>query len=160
MKNIRIKKLVVPFIFCALLTVFIFYNSLKGPTATNSDSGLVMSVIKPIIDRFVSISEENLHWLVRKSAHFIEFCWLGLATSSFSVMYRRCKGKTLLGLSMFYCLFVGVIDEFIQSFTNRTSSVRDVVLDFSGALVGILIVCLIDFIVRKTKHKKHKNKAK
>ena len=35
---------------------------------------------------------------------------------------------------LFICLLIGVLDEFSQSFMlGRTSSVRDVIIDFSGA---------------------------
>ena len=53
-------------------------------------------------------------------------------------------------------LFTAVTDEFIQSFTGRGSSVRDVMLDFSGALTGILLTVFLSAIIKKCNRKSRK----
>ena len=49
---------------------------------------------------------------------------------------------------------VFIKDEFIQSFTGRGSSVRDVVLDFCGALTGMLLTFLLAELIRSLKRNK------
>ena len=44
---------------------------------------------------------------------------------------------------LFFALLCAVADEFLQSFTGRTSSVRDVLIDFGGALCGMLLTMLV-----------------
>lgn len=151
MENKEFKNLIIFTVISVFLTIFIFSNSLKGSTATNSDSGFIMQIIKPFVDKICNIDEELLHIIIRKLAHFTEFCWLGIATSCFCVLYKKYKNKFLLGSNLFYCLFIGVTDEFIQSFTGRTSMVSDVLIDFSGALFGIVLVYLINLIYNKCK---------
>lgn len=45
--------------------------------------------------------------------------------------------------SLFMILSVAVMDEYLQSFVARTSSVSDILIDFSGGMTGILILYLI-----------------
>ena len=91
------------------------------------------------------------HYFVRKAAHFCEFGLLG------------CELMLLLGLgsgaspqsisnAAFAALLSAVADETIQIFSGRGSQVQDVVLDFSGALTGILFVSLALKLIRKRKN--------
>jgi VanZ family protein len=49
----------------------------------------------------------------------------------------------------FVCLATAVIDEFIQYFSpGRSAEVRDVLLDFSGAFLGVLMVMLIISLIK------------
>ena len=52
-------------------------------------------------------------------------------------------------MAMFYGLFVGVCDEFIQSFSDRTSSVRDVLIDFFGYMTGAVVAVGIMLMIYK-----------
>ena len=53
-------------------------------------------------------------------------------------------------LSFIFVLVIAVGDEFIQSFVGRGSNVRDVLIDFSG---GILAVILLQGISYKNKRR-------
>ena len=50
---------------------------------------------------------------------------------------------------LFCLLSTAVVDEFIQSFTGRTSNVKDILIDFSGAVVGVLLAVCIAAVVRR-----------
>ena len=83
--------------------------------------------------------KETLELIVRKSAHMIEYAFLGVPVICMSLrIYDRYK-KPLLGFSLFYVLAVAVTDEHIQSFSDRTSSTGDIILDFFGAMIGFLL---------------------
>ena len=43
-------------------------------------------------------------------------------------------------LSFIFCLVIAVGDEFIQSFVGRGSNVRDVLIDFSGGILAVVIL--------------------
>ena len=48
------------------------------------------------------------------------------------------KGRNALFIIMFICLFYAVTDEYHQLFiAGRGSSIRDVLIDFGGAILGI-----------------------
>ncbi|MEG1550746.1 MAG: VanZ family protein, partial [Oscillospiraceae bacterium] len=56
-------------------------------------------------------------------------------------------------------LAIAVVDEAIQIFSGRGPAVQDVILDFCGALVGVLLVLLIGFIIASLKGRKKYAKA-
>ena len=79
---------------------------------------------------------------VRKCAHVSEYAVLAL------LLWRALRGSpalhmkisTLCGTVLLGCALFAASDEFHQSFVKtRTPSVRDVLLDITGALFGLLI---------------------
>ncbi|MGL6057394.1 MAG: VanZ family protein [Culicoidibacterales bacterium] len=76
------------------------------------------------------------HFLIRKAAHMTQFfvltiLWLCLFTSINLIWYHS------LFYSLALVLLASVIDEFIQHFVpNRSASVIDVLVDFSGGLIA------------------------
>ena len=69
-----------------------------------------------------------------------EFAVLGLLVAC--LMFQLEFPMARLGYGLFYVLAVAVTDEFIQIFTGRTSSVKDILIDFFGALLGIGVIYL------------------
>ncbi len=135
-------------ILLTLCTLFIWSNSLKGPEESGKDSGFVVKLLKPLLD-FLGIKDYDVQVLtVRKTAHFTEFFILGTILS----FLVRSIGFGWFGYGLFYGLTVGVINEFIQSFTGRGSSVADVLIDFSGFCIAVLLFRVIFTF------KKHKNR--
>ena len=88
------------------------------------------------------------HYFVRKAAHFCEF---GLLGCELMLLLGLGSGVSLQSLSnaAFAALLTAVTDETIQIFSGRGSQVQDVVLDFSGALTGILFVSLLILIQKR-----------
>ena len=85
---------------------------------------------------------QSILFAVRKCAHVAEYAILALllwrALRSGSAL--RAKISILFGAVLLGCAVVAASDEFHQSFVkSRTSSVRDVLLDIAGALIGLLI---------------------
>ena len=61
---------------------------------------------------------------------------------------------------LFIVLAVAVVDEFVQSVVGRTSLITDVLLDFSGAAIGIAVTLIIaSFIFRRKRRGKHMRTA-
>lgn len=80
---------------------------------------------------------------VRKCAHLSEYAVLALllwrALRSSPALHM--KMPILFGAVLLGCALFATSDEFHQSFVKtRTPSVRDVLLDVTGALLGLLIV--------------------
>ena len=78
----------------------------------------------------------------RKCAHMIEYAVLAL------LLWRAVRNTPVLGAKMLVafgavmlgCALFAASDEFHQTFVkSRTPSVRDVLLDVTGALLGLLI---------------------
>ena len=113
----------------------IWGNSLLGKEDSAALSGGLTAWLRsigiPVTDHFV-----------RKSAHFCEF---GLLGCELTLLFWLRSGISLQNgcNAAFAALLAAVTDETIQSFTGRGSAVRDVVLDFSGAVTGVLLLSLL-----------------
>lgn len=139
------KKLLVLFAAMMIITnAFIFFNSFQSSEESNSNSQKVQEVVEPVVQAVVGKEARvNMSSFVRKSAHIVEFALLGAFCAAFVAIFKSLYKKNVLGYFLFYVLFSAVIDEYIQSFNDRTSQVEDVLIDFSGALMGILVILLI-----------------
>jgi VanZ family protein len=84
----------------------------------------------------------SILFAIRKCAHVAEYAILALllwrALRSGSA--PRAKMSMLFGAVLLGCAVFAASDEFHQSFVkSRTPSVRDVLLDIAGALIGLLV---------------------
>jgi VanZ family protein len=80
--------------------------------------------------------------VVRKCAHVVEYTVLALLLwrALRSVPALHAKSLMLVTIVLLGCALFAASDEFHQTFArSRTPSVRDVLLDVGGALVGVLI---------------------
>ncbi len=110
----------------------------------------VAGIIQSICD-FLGLDVEVVDGPVRKTAHFCEFALLGALAYITAKQFRLGISSALL-----YSLLVAVFDETLQCFSpERFSSTADVLLDFCGALFGVL--CL--FIIIKLRKKNTSERA-
>ena len=135
----------------ALIAAFIFYMSAQN---SNSSSGMSGGLIRFFIDlfpKFKNLPEtskeihiENLQFFVRKAAHWSVYFSLGLFSSLalFTHEMRFYKRPLIAAGS---CLTYAISDEIHQLFIpGRSGEIRDVLIDFSGSIIAILIVVLIN----------------
>jgi len=159
MKNASTKRLfIILCIVMAMTAAFIFSNSLQGSEDSWDASNAVASLLDPILHRLYALSNKlfaisghknpyGYGAFVRKLAHFSEYCLFGIeCTIAMAVLSKRVLSPYIWA-DLFAVLMVAVIDEFVQTFVGRTSLVSDVLIDFSGALVGILIALVVVGIV-------------
>ena len=94
--------------------------------------------------------QQQIEFIIRKLAHFSEYAVLGILFVSLVSVYQ--KPKTWYGISAFAGLLYAATDEWHQSFTpNRAPALKDVLIDFSGVVTGILFVFVIQFLFAKFK---------
>lgn len=135
-------KLIILVILTAALTAFIWKNSSVSIAESKEISVGIMEFVKSVIDPHNKLDSDLLHVFIRKTAHFTEFFFLGVLYVLICKNSGKIKEK-LTFLPPFATLFTAVTDEFIQAFTGRGTQVQDVMLDFAGALCGIVAVSLI-----------------
>ena len=122
---------------------FIWSNSMVGKEGSASLSRTVTAWLNGI---GIPVTEH----FVRKSAHFCEFGLLGCELMLLFWLRSGVRFQNLCNAA-FAALLSAVTDETIQIFSGRGSQVQDVVLDFSGALTGILLVSLLIQLMGKQK---------
>ena len=130
-----------------MVTVFCF-SSQKAEESQRTSEGLTKKVLMNF-ESFRILSEEQqteiikgIQFVVRKGAHFSVYTALGI--SLFSAMLLSFKTKFLWLWSWLTAVLYAISDEVHQFFVpGRSMELRDVLIDSSGALLGILIVVLI-----------------
>ena len=146
-------------IFCIFWMGFIAYNTSQTGESSNNTSVFITEGIinktQSVINNNVNNSDNSiitrnddefikkLNKYIRKFAHGFEFLVLALIVfltlKSFNIKSRECIIYTL-----FIVLLYAVIDEYRQLYIpGRNSSVRDIVIDFIGGIVGVIILQFI-----------------
>ena len=99
--------------------------------------------VKSEISLLSKFSYEQLSYMIRKSAHFFEYAVLAVLIGSLLYPYRYTWMNRII-YALFMVLLCAILDEYFQSFVDgRNSSVKDILIDFSGAIVGCLFLELM-----------------
>lgn len=124
-----------------ILTItFIFGQSLKSQEKSAETSEKVEQIIEPILPSDTPVGgyvQDN----IRKIAHFVEFFFLGAECAAFVAVFLR--KRTYVLYSYLFSVVVALLDETIQIFSDRGSSVADVWLDIFGFAVASSIVYVV-----------------
>ena len=133
----------------------IFSLSTDVGSATNT-SRFIEPILRWLIPNISSGAVEKAHFLFRKAGHLSEYGVLGL------LLWRALR-QTRLGTSgkipwktaaaaLVLSAAYAATDEFHQSFVpTRTPSVRDVMIDTGGSLIGLSIVCASSYGASRTR---------
>ena len=108
----------------------------EGETITKEDTQALQKV------------KDTLSYSIRKGAHLFEYLVLAmLIYGGFKLYSISSMNQIIYTLSI--VLFCAVLDEFFQSFVQRTSSVQDVLLDLGGGVVGLMMIIGISLLKKK-----------
>lgn len=136
--------------FATLL--FIWGNSLVPPQQSGEVSGWVRDFLQGVLGFFFGpVVLPQL--LIRKLAHFTAFALLAAWLAGFLMARKRVSLQGGVNC-LFFALAAAVTDEALQLIPGRGSSVLDVLLDFSGALFGLLLALFVRFIVLRVRAKR------
>lgn len=136
----------------ALLILFIFlifYFSNQPGEQSLQTSGFFVEIINNMFEKIKNIElfsflnnidqalfVKKVSFLIRKSAHFFEFFILYILT--YECLKEYPLNKTII-IAIIFCLLIACLDEIHQMITpNRTPSMIDVMIDFSGSLMAYL----------------------
>lgn len=154
------------FILPAGVLAFIIFNALTPSAQSNEMTlGFLDTFFGRGLRDLVSIiqgavpDDESLFGIARTVAHVCEYGLLGVTA------YLALRMNLEHIPNVVYFLFFGVLaalgDETLQGFTaGRTSQVSDVLLDFGGFLLAVVLCLLLDRLfcgewVTKTYRKRH-----
>ena len=159
-------------VFVLINMVIIFQLSAESKEESGDRSTGVTAFFLPIFhpeydtlsynDKLAAM--EDTHRIVRKMAHFLEYALLGfLFTSLLLYLNRRIRRARVQKWATWmvpplFCLIYAISDEVHQIFSERGPSVKDVLIDFAGAVVGYLLIHAIVGLVDLAK-KRRKGKA-
>ena len=160
------KRQIIFFILTLLTMGVIFGYSSRDSNESEEDSvGVGMFIGHLFVPEFDELSDKEQYEYakkidhpVRKTAHFTEYMILGLFVLGTLYPKQETKNKKSIISSGFIALLITAIyagtDEFHQTFVpGRAGRLSDVLIDSSGALLGIFVVTLISLIRFKNKKK-------
>lgn len=159
--NTRRIAILINAVLLILILCFVFGNSMlskqESAEVSSSVMGAVEGILRPIVELITggSVDDTLLHKVVRKGAHFAEFAALSALLTGLLWLWHGTWQTHAMGYVLFCSLLVGVLDEFLQSFTGRGSSVRDVMIDFCGALMGIAFAIAVIGIYGRLRRRKN-----
>lgn len=134
------------FLFSLVFIFYLFYEPGMSVRALGSD---LFDFLLRTVDLFVPLEELNrvvFHQLIRKSAHFIAYFFLGLF--AMNAVRRSGSGhiKAII-LTLLICVVYAAFDEAHQLFIpGRSGEVKDVLIDGAGASVGIGVYLLMSMV--------------
>lgn len=160
-------KNIVFMILALLVMIMIFMFSAQDADRSSAVSdGIVERIAPVIISDYDSLDPEIraekvelLSFILRKCAHFTEFAALGFCLYN-ALPAGRSKKMISLTLPALIGVLYAVSDEFHQHFSKgRVPSVRDVLIDSSGVVFGIILAIFLLYLVKKSRMKYISNKT-
>lgn len=142
------KKIVLKIIFIGMFIFvlgFIYYNSSKDFDTSNQISYKVLGKVQGIITKIYGqeIESYKLNLLLRKFAHAFEFFILAMISV---IVFKNLKINSINSIiySLFIVLLWAVFDEYHQiGVPGRNSRVTDVIIDFCGGTMGVMLVSIV-----------------
>ena len=163
------KYLIWTIIICVLavaINVFIIVHScLNGAESTKASNGVV-EIVENIVNTIspgtiTAQNHDSFAVFIRKAfGHFGLFAISGIL-SSLAIYFvfnpqKWSKYYLLMIISLCFGLSMGFLTELIQlNVPGRSGEFKDVLIDFSGYLLGFLIILLILFLLIRKQNKKH-----
>ncbi len=141
----------------AFVTCFILFNSFLNFSSSHRLSGAVMKWL------FGAKTNQNgltNDYCLRKAAHIIEYAALGCAAMGLTIFCRRQFNKNIVWFSCIGVALIAIIDEVVQSFSNRTSSGLDVLLDLCGVIIGFGLILAVTSVLKTLKNSAKNRKGK
>ena len=133
-----------------MVSIFLF-SSEDRDTSTNTSietTKKVISVVSNDEDTSTKIAKDYFNE-VRKSAHLIEYFCLGILAINVLKDYHKINIWMVL-ICIIFCMLYALSDEIHQIYVpGRSCELRDIFIDTSGSIIGIIIYSLINFIYRK-----------
>jgi VanZ family protein len=142
------KKSILLLIFLLWIS-FIFFNSSQTAANSNAISYKVVKVIAAGFERigFEPITREGflkLNIIIRKLAHGFQFFIFAIVLR-FLLEYVNIKKENIIFYTLLGVIFFAAFDEFHQLFVSgRSPSVIDVIIDFTGGVVGVVLINVLN----------------
>ena len=122
---------------------FIFFASTNSFSAANT-SRIIRPLLLWLFPRISEAAIDEVHFLVRKAAHFTEYALLALlAVRAFRTSLRASLSRRWWLASFALVAVVALSDEYHQSFVpSRTASIYDSLLDMTGGATALACAAL------------------
>lgn len=157
-------------ILTIIWTIVIFSFSLQpGEVSSHTSAGVGQWIIETFVPELAEELESmpkdelaDLHFILRKCAHFTEYFILGIL-SALTVWHSKISREGIIiqvASVLIFSMCIASIDETLQLYVpGRSGRFADVLLDGTGAAIGLLIFCLAINIRKFILERKKNNEA-
>ena len=159
-RSSKVKQKLILLIVLIGIMGFIYYMSAQPVVRSGEMSFRIDRLVcRLFVDGFENMTAEqqqvavyDMDFLVRKSAHYLEYTMLGLILMLTGRTFLTSHQKTA---AMLTGAVYAALDEFHQYFVpGRACQVRDVLIDYSGIVTGILTALLLMRIIRAIRNQR------
>lgn len=124
-------------------------HSLMGGEISSFESSRFLFLVRPLFNLFGNNDEVLMTFVIRKTAHFSEYAILVALARRMSFTWSN-RLAVQLALTLVVLVCAPCIDESIQLLVpGRAGQVRDVFIDMSGGLFGLLAFEVVRHIRRR-----------
>lgn len=161
MKRARFYAVIIDLILIILTLCFIFGNSLQNVEDSTKTSEGVVEMVEKLPPVQQAIEEERLTYgglveIVRSLAHVTEYALLGAEIMILALLLGLAPLKMWLWAVLGICMVLGIIDEGLQSLSDRSPELVDVLKDMLGSVIGGSLVLGAYFGVKRIFVKKNR----
>ncbi|MBB6446703.1 VanZ family protein [Bacillus benzoevorans] len=130
----------------------IFYLSSQPATESNELSKGITEYIVKIVEMVHPEADLNINNSnIREYAHFFAYLVLGILVKVI-LKVIGIRGIRGMGLAILLCVLCAVSDEIHQIFSpGRGIQLKDVIVDSIGACIGIILVFVLGWVVKRVK---------
>lgn len=126
------------------------HSLVQGPQST-AESGLVVSLLRPLFEGVGIVDPDLMSFIVRKAAHFSEYAVLGVLARGLVTSLREEGSAPRLPVTVVAAL-VPVADECLQLFIpGRSGRPQDVLIDLCGMLFGFALFWVASRVARRAR---------
>ena len=141
------------------MCVIFYFSAQNAETSSQTSAGVIEKIADAVYPGYREMTEseqketvDGLQHITRKSAHASIYAVLGVLSLLTFISYGRLKRAARVGISAAVCLLYAASDEFHQLFVaGRSCELKDVMIDFSGAAVGIALGFLAVVLISRRK---------
>lgn len=141
--------------------------SLSAQTASSSSDlshGFLETLLLKLYPAFSEMDDaakaqfvSSLQFITRKAAHFSTYGLLGVFSFLSVISYNKIYIRLRYAISALICLLYAISDEIHQLFVpGRSGEVRDVIIDTSGALAGIMLCIVLYNLLCRIRQRRNK----
>lgn len=131
-----------------VLMIFSF-SSQNGRESSTLSRGITKNIVGVIkkVEPKEGINSYKFNKKLRKVAHYLNYMTFSLILF---FTFRRYGVKKAIIISLIIALITAMADEFYQSFIpGREGRIKDVLIDFVGALTGSLIALIMTLVKKR-----------
>ena len=154
MKRNNIFKLIFTAAALAVMVCIFVLSAQPAEVSSETSEGFIATLVKLFVKNFGGMSPEkqqalidSLQFAVRKLAHFSIYGACGFFIAGSMAFHTGMKFPVKYGLALLIGMVYAASDEFHQHFVpGRSCELRDMCIDWSGVLLGILLQVLLFYL--------------